>query len=107
MINKHKNTLILIIIRDIFNTNKLSMLLFCSTLLSAILVVLITYKTRLLTVQREQLILECNQLDNEWRNLILEENVLGDHNRVGNIAIKKLQMQYVDPLKERILIKNK
>jgi hypothetical protein len=35
--------------------------------------------TRLLTAQREQLVLERDALDIEWRNLILEENALGDH----------------------------
>lgn len=44
------------------------------------------HHTRLLTAQREQLVLERDALDIEWRNLILEENALGDHSRVERIA---------------------
>ena len=59
---------------------------------------------RLLTAQREQLVLERDALDIEWRNLILEENALGDHSRVERIATEKLQMQHVDPSKENIVV---
>ena len=43
---------------------------------------------RLPTAQREQLVLERDALDIEWRNLILEENALGDHSRVERIIRK-------------------
>lgn len=59
---------------------------------------------RLLTAQREQLVLERDALDIEWRNLILEENALGDHSRVERIATEKLQMQHVDPSQENIVV---
>lgn len=62
---------------------------------------------RLLTAQREQLVLERDALDIEWRNLILEENALGDHSRVERIATEKLQMQHVDPSQENIVVQNK
>lgn len=58
----------------------------------------------LLTAQREQLVLERDALDIEWRNLILEENALGDHSRVERIATEKLQMQHVDPSQENIVV---
>ena len=54
--------------------------------------------------QREQLVLERDALDIEWRNLILEENALGDHSRVERIATEKLQMQHVDPSQENIVV---
>jgi cell division protein FtsL len=57
-----------------------------------------------LTAQREQLVLERDALDIEWRNLILEENALGDHSRVERIATEKLQMQHVDPSQENIVV---
>ena len=53
---------------------------------------------------REQLVLERDALDIEWRNLILEENALGDHSRVERIATEKLQMQHVDPSQENIVV---
>ena len=49
-------------------------------------------------------VLERDALDIEWRNLILEENALGDHSRVERIATEKLQMQHVDPSQENIVV---
>ena len=77
----------------------------CSfALLTAVTVVTTAHHTRLLTAQREQLVLERDALDIEWRNLILEENALGDHSRVERIATEKLQMQHVDPSQENIVV---
>ena len=70
----------------------------------AVTVVTTAHHTRLLTAQREQLVLERDALDIEWRNLILEENALGDHSRVERIATEKLQMQHVDPSQENIVV---
>ncbi|EEQ01599.1 Cell division protein ftsL [Yersinia mollaretii ATCC 43969] len=73
-------------------------------LVSAIFVVTTAHRTRLLTAEREQLVLERDALDIEWRNLILEENALGDHSRVESIATDKLKMQHVDPSQENIVV---
>lgn len=73
-------------------------------ILTAVTVVTTAHHTRLLTAQREQLVLERDALDIEWRNLILEENALGDHSRVERIATEKLQMQHVDPSQENIVV---
>ena len=83
---------------------KIPVLLLIAVVVSAVLVVTTTHKTRLLTAQREQLVLERDALDIEWRNLILEENALGDHSRVERIATEKLQMQHVDPSQENIVV---
>ncbi|EEQ20814.1 Cell division protein ftsL [Yersinia intermedia ATCC 29909] len=74
-------------------------------LVSAVFVVTTAHRTRLLTAEREQLVLERDALDIEWRNLILEENALGDHSRVESIATDKLKMQHVDPSQENIVVK--
>ena len=50
------------------------MILLIASLVSAIFVVTTAHRTRLLTAEREQLVLERDALDIEWRNLILEEN---------------------------------
>ncbi|AIV28358.1 cell division protein FtsL [Enterobacter cloacae] len=50
------------------------------------------------------MVLERDALDIEWRNLILEENALGDHSRVERIATEKLQLQHVDPSQENIVV---
>jgi len=88
----------------ILRNGKIPMILLIAVLVSAIFVVTTAHRTRLLTAQREQLVLERDALDIEWRNLILEENALGDHSRVERIATEKLQMQHVDPSQETIVV---
>lgn len=71
---------------DLLRFGKLPLCLFICIIITAITVVTTAHHTRLLTAQREQLVLERDALDIEWRNLILEENALGDHSRVERIA---------------------
>lgn len=104
MIGNERHGLVGVIFSDILRHGKLPMLLLISVLASAMAVVTISHKTRLLTAQREQLVLERDALDIEWRNLILEENALGDHSRVERIANDKLHMQHVDPSQEIIVV---
>lgn len=99
-----RHGLIGIIAADLIRHAKLPAILLVAVLVSAILVVTTTHETRRLTAQREQLVLERDALDIEWRNLILEENALGDHSRVERIATDKLKMQHVDPAQENIVV---
>lgn len=103
MIGNERHCLIGIIGSDLLRHGKLPLLLI-AVLVSAILVVTTTHQTRRLTAEREQMVLEKHALDIEWRNLILEENALGDHSRVERIATEKLQMQHVDPSQENIVV---
>lgn len=89
---------------DLWRCGKLPLCLFTGVIFTALLVVTTVHYTRLLIAQREQLVLERDVLDSEWRNLILEENALGDHRRVERIATQKLQMQHVDPSQENIVV---
>lgn len=93
-----------IIVSDLLHRGKVTLLMLAIVLLSAILTVTTTYYTRQLIDERERILLEKNVLDIEWRNLILEENMLNDHGRVERISIEKLKMQYIDLSKENILI---
>lgn len=93
-----------LIFSDLLRYGKLPLCLFAAIIISAISVVTTTHHTRLLTAQREQLVVERDALDIEWRNLILEENALGDHSRVERIATDKLHLQHVDPSQENIVI---
>lgn len=102
--SKKQHSLPGIIASDLWRNGKLTLLLFAAVVASAVLVVTTTHYTRLLTAQREQRVLERDALDIEWRNLILEENVLGDHSRIERIATEKLHMQHVDPSQENIVI---
>lgn len=104
MIPNERHSLVSIIGDDLLRHAKLPLILVVLVLVSAIAVVLSSHRTRLLTAEREQLILEREALEIEWRNLILEENALGDHSRIGTIASEKLQMQHVSPDQEKIVI---
>lgn len=89
---------------DLLRNGKLPVCLFVAIIITAVIVVTTAHKTRLLTAQREQMVVERDALDIEWRNLILEENALGDHSRVERIAKDKLQLQHVDPSQENIVV---
>ncbi|AWK14659.1 cell division protein FtsL [Candidatus Fukatsuia symbiotica] len=105
MTSHEQPSLIKVITVDFIHSAKIPLILLVMILISAMLVVTTTYRTRSLTAERERLILERDALDIEWRNLILEENALGAHNRVERIASEKLKMQQVNPLQENIVIK--
>lgn len=89
---------------DLLRNGKLPLCLFIASIVTAVIVVTTTHHTRLLIAQREQLVLERDALDIEWRNLILEENALGDHSRIERIATEKLLLQHVDPGQENIVV---
>ena len=105
MIGNERHGLVGVIGGDLIRNAKIPLILLIAVLVSAVFVVTIAYRTRLLTAEREQLVLERDALDIEWRNLILEENALGDHSRVESIATDKLKMQHVDPSQENIVVK--
>ncbi len=105
MIGNERHGLVGVIGADLIRNAKIPLILLVAVLISAVFVVTTAHRTRLLTAEREQLVLERDALDIEWRNLILEENALGDHSRVESIAIEKLKMQHVDPSQENIVIK--
>ncbi|MCC8419859.1 MULTISPECIES: cell division protein FtsL [Photorhabdus] len=89
---------------DLFRNAKIPLILLIAVMISAIGVVTTAHETRLLTAEREHLVLERDALDIEWRNLILEENALGDHSRVERIAVEKMHMQHVNPAQENIVV---
>ncbi|MCP2232010.1 cell division protein FtsL [Erwinia aphidicola] len=104
MIGNERHNLPGVIGGDLLRHGKIALILMIAVLVTAVTVVTTAHKTRLLTAQREQLVLERDALDIEWRNLILEENALGDHSRVERTATEKLQMQHVDPSQENIVV---
>lgn len=66
------------------------MLLAC--IVSALVVVHFAHLNRQLTIAQDGLYQQRDQLDIEWRNLILEQRALAEHSRVEEIARNKLQM---------------
>lgn len=99
-----RHNLARVICRDLLRHGFIPAILFIAVIVSAIFVVITAHKTRLLTAEREHLVLERNSLDIEWRNLILEENALGDHSRVERLSVERLNMQHVDPANEKIVV---
>lgn len=96
--------LVSLICRDLFAHCKVPMLLLLLNVITAVAVVYITHTTRQLTGIREQLTLEQDKLNIEWRNLILEEYVLGDHKRISDIAKEQLMMRNITTNDEHIVV---
>ncbi|UJF19603.1 cell division protein FtsL [Vibrio sp. SS-MA-C1-2] len=92
------NELIIQIKRDLFYYHRSSILLLVVAISLAVGIVYTTQNTRVLISEREFLLIERDNLDVEWRNLILEESTLSEHSRVEDMARKKLKM--VRPNKE-------
>ncbi|CBJ82601.1 cell division protein; ingrowth of wall at septum [Xenorhabdus bovienii str. Jollieti] len=99
-----RHGLVGVIGRDLIRNAKIPLVLLIAVIISAISVVTVAHKTRLLIAEKERSAIDFDSLDIEWRNLLLEENALGDHSRVENIATETLHMQHVDPAQENIVI---
>lgn len=62
-------------------------------LVSALAAVYLTHLNRELLAQREILLQQRDAIDVEYRHLILEQNTLGEHNRIESLARRELGMQ--------------
>ncbi|MCW8330478.1 cell division protein FtsL [Photobacterium sp. SDRW27] len=82
-----------LIARDLVSVGRAQSVLLVLVLISALGVVLVTHHSRQLIAQQEQLLIERDQLDIEWRNQILEENSLAEHSRIERLAEKELEMK--------------
>ncbi len=67
------------------------LLLLC-VVFSAFSVIYFTHLNRQSTSQLEQLLTERDELDIEWRNLLLEQNSLAEHSAIESKAEKLLNM---------------
>ncbi len=88
---------------DFFGVGRWHFLLLICIFISAVSVVLMTHNTRQMTVQRENLLLEKDILDGEWRNLILEERAFAEHSRIQSHSVDVLDMERPAPNKEVII----
>ncbi len=93
------------IFQDLIRIGKLPLFLLFLTLLSALAVVLITQKTRTAIARHDQLLMERETLDVEWRNQLLEEHALSEHSRVDTMAREELQMIRPDN-KHEVIVSN-
>lgn len=103
MTDKQPPTLIRSIWTDLIAVGRVPLVLLLLIFVSSIAVVLTTYNTRHQITLRDELLESREQLDSEWRNLILEENALAEHTRVQKVAIKDLDMKRPDSDKEVVV----
>ncbi|WP_218310007.1 cell division protein FtsL [Alteromonas antoniana] len=83
--------LLLILVSDL-TRNKLRVLLYLMVMGSAMAVILSTHHNRQQVIALEDLMEEKDQLDVEWRNLVLEQRALTEHNRIEALVQKQLNM---------------
>lgn len=83
--------LLLILVNDL-SRNKLRIVLFMFVVTSAMAVILSTHHNRQQVIALEQLMREKDSLDVEWRNLVLEQRALTEHNRIESLVQKQLNM---------------
>ena len=72
-------------------------------LISAFSVIYFTHLNRLTTSKIEMLLSERDTLENEWRNLVLEQNSLAEHSAIESSAEKQLNMTRPDSSSEIII----
>ena len=83
--------LLLILVNDL-SRQKLRVLLSMAAVISAMCVILSTHHNRQQIITLEQLMREKDGLDVEWRNLVLEQRALTEHNRIEAMVQKQLNM---------------
>jgi cell division protein FtsL len=69
------------------------LVLFFSTVASAIAVIISTHENRQLVIAQERLVKQKDALDIEWRHLIIEQSSLTEHNRIERTMREKLNMK--------------
>ena len=93
-----------LIVGDLLGHQKISLLLLILIIITAGSVLITTQQVRKQLFEREQLLLEQDVLESEWRNLVSEENVLADPKRVEDKAKNQLGMSYVTPQNETVIV---
>ncbi|OCG23992.1 cell division protein FtsL [Gilliamella sp. wkB108] len=101
---RSNESLFKIIIGDLLGHQKFSLFLLILIVISAVAVLITTQQVRKQLFEREQLLLEQDVLESEWRNLVIEENVLADPRRVEEKAKNQLGMNYVTPQNETVIV---
>ena len=83
--------LLLILVSDL-TRNKMRVLLYLMVITSAMAVILSSHHNRQQLIALEELMQEKDDLDVEWRNLVLEQRALTEHNRIEALVEKQLDM---------------
>ena len=93
MTNASTNFNLLLILVTELPRHKLRVLLFIAVIVSALAVILSSHHNRQQNIALEQLMRQKDDLDVEWRNLVLEQRALTEHNRIEALVEKHLDMQ--------------
>ena len=84
---------LLFIIMSDLSRHLFLILVFFAVISTAIAVIVSTHKNRQLSIAHERLIKEKDELDVEWRHLIIEQGALSEHNRIERAVKEKLNMR--------------
>ncbi|ANW24861.1 cell division protein FtsL [Vibrio coralliilyticus] len=101
--NKPTPNLAKLIALDLLTVGRVPLLVLILIFASAMGVVFTTHHTRQAITEKDQALQERERLDNEWRNLLIEETALAEHSRVQEIAKDELQMKRPDSDKEVVI----
>ncbi|NOH23040.1 cell division protein FtsL [Vibrio europaeus] len=88
---------------DLLSVGRVPLVLLVLIFSSAMGVVFTTHHTRQAITDKDQALVERERLDNEWRNLLIEETALAEHSRVQAVAKIELEMKRPDSDKEVII----
>ncbi|MYM59551.1 cell division protein FtsL [Vibrio sp. OCN044] len=92
-----------LIVLDLVTIGRIPLLILVFIFASAMAVVFTTHHTRQAITEKDLALQERERLDNEWRNLLIEETALAEHSRVQEIAKGELQMKRPDADKEVVI----
>ncbi|NMP32039.1 cell division protein FtsL [Thalassotalea sp. M1531] len=81
----------------------LTYLLLVAVISSAFAVIYFTHVNRQTTSELEVLLTERDELDIEWRNLLIEQNSLAEHSAIERKASKMLDMHRPDTNSEVVI----
>ena len=101
--SRHVPNLAKLIALDLVTIGRIPLLVLTLIFASAMAVVFTTHHTRQAITEKDLALQELERLDNEWRNLLLEETALAEHSRVQEIAKDELQMKRPDADKEVVI----
>ena len=81
----------------------LRVLLFLLVMFSALSVILSAHLNRQVIIANERLMQEKDDLDIEWRHLLLEQGALTEHNRIESMVRRDLNMIRPEPEEEVVV----
>ncbi|NMM41453.1 cell division protein FtsL [Pseudoalteromonas arctica] len=101
--NHRQPNLFLEIIKGL-GANKLTSALLVVIFVSSLSVVQVTHFARQELIEQDQLLQERDELDLEWRYLLVEEEFYSQHARIEEIAIEQLQMKRSTSQDEQVIV---